>query len=234
MLYCGIAVGTERHHLCTLEEVREAEPPIRLPAVFYEPGAALEVAAAVRSLGDVTVAVAAPLTAPPPGHSHRRCDELLRARGIAPAVAAEQGLHLRESLSHLPLFAPVAQALEGTVGEGAFEVAPLIETNSEGVFSALQGRRMPARRHPLGIQRRIQELEEDHVVDEGGELWHRRIDEIEAAAAALAAHRYAVAHACWVGDAHEGVIVLPGFEVPEHFPKEGVMPAVARMPLDSR
>ena len=107
----------------------------------------------------------------------------------------------------------------------------MFETTPDGLFTALQGRRVPARRHPLGIQRRVEELEHDHVSDPGGDLWHRRIEEIEAAGVALAAHRYAVAHACWLGDPDEGVIVLPGPRIPERFSSEGVLPPVPREPL---
>jgi hypothetical protein len=67
------------------------------------------------------------------------------------------------------------------------------------------------------------------VEDIGGELWHRRIEEIDAGAAALCAHRYAVGHAWWLGDPAEGVIVLPGASLPERFPTEGVLPPVARL-----
>src|SRR3954454_4967569 len=108
---------------------------------------------------------------------------------------------------------------------------PVFETTPDGVFSALHGERVPAKRHPLGIQRRIVELREDPVEDEGGELWFRRIEEVEAAACALAARRYAVGHACWVGDPAEGVIVLPGSRLPEGFSADGVVPAVPRQPL---
>ena len=72
---------------------------------------------------------------------------------------------------------------------------------------------------------------DEHVEDPGGELWYRRIEEIEAAASALCAHRYAVGHACWVGDPDEGVIVLPGPRLPDAFSGEGVIPPVPRTPL---
>jgi len=49
------------------------------------------------------------------------------------------------------------------------------------------------------------ELIGDRVIDEGGDLWHRRIEEIDALACALCAHRFAVGHASVV----DGV-VLPG------------------------
>ena len=89
------------------------------------------------------------------------------------------------------------------------------------MFCALQGRRLPAKRHPFGMQLRIEELAGDRVIDEGGELWHRRIEELDAAACALGAHRYAVGHACWLGDPDEGVVVLPGSSVPSELPTQG-------------
>src|SRR5919206_2097421 len=58
----------------------------------------------------------------------------------------------------------------GPNGEGSFHDFPLFETNPDGVFCALQGRRLPARRHPLGMQMRIEELEGDRVMDDGGDL----------------------------------------------------------------
>ena len=42
--------------------------------------------------------------------------------------------------------------------EGAYNDFPLFETNADAVFCALQGRRLPAKRHPFGIQLRIEEL----------------------------------------------------------------------------
>jgi predicted nuclease with RNAse H fold len=69
------------------------------------------------------------------------------------------------------------------------------------------------------------------VIDEGGDLWHRRIEELDAAACALCAHRYAVGHASWLGDPEEGVVVLPGSSVPGAFSGEGVMPPVERLRL---
>jgi hypothetical protein len=69
------------------------------------------------------------------------------------------------------------------------------------------------------------------VIDEGGDLWHRRIDEIEAAAAAVCAHRFAVGHARWLGDSAEGVVVLPGSGPVHPFTTEGVLQPVTRVPL---
>jgi hypothetical protein len=230
MRYCGVVPAGRLLQLVMLEELREPEPPIRLDAAFFEPATAAQVAAEVRGLGEVVVAVGGPQVA----GEGRVCDQSLRERGVTPeGFHAEIG-HLFQQLHDLGIFAPAdapPDATEGPVADGAYSSAPVFETNADGVFCALQGRRLPARRHPLGIQMRIDELTQDQVLDGGGDLWHRRIEEIDAAAAALAAHRYAVGHACWVGDPVEGVIVLPGSRLPASFSGEGVVPAVPRQPL---
>jgi predicted nuclease with RNAse H fold len=231
MRYCGIVAGGGYQHLCTLEEVREPDPPIRLRATFFEPGSVEQVAEAVRGFGDAVVAVAAPLSPPRGDRGVRVCDEQLRRRGVFPLPYEEGGRRLFQALAGRGLYAPPAGALDGTVEDGAYETMPVFETNPDGVFCALNGQRVPAKRHPLGVQRRIVELLEDHVEDEGGELWFRRIEEIDAAAAALVAHRYALGHACWVGDPDEGVIVLPGSRLPAAFSAEGAVPPVPRAPL---
>jgi hypothetical protein len=115
------------------------------------------------------------------------------------------------------------------VPEGAYADAPLFPTDPDRVFWALQGRRLPAKRHPYGMQLRIDELEDDHIVDEGGDLWHRRIEELDALACALCAHRFAVGHASFV----DGV-VLPGTSLPHEFSTRGVMPPVERINLPDR
>ena len=231
MHYCGIEVGAGMHHLCVLREVRTEDPPVRLGARFYEPGDPSAVARVIRGLGDVVVAIGAPMTKPARGRDQRAADEALARLGIVPRPYSDAGASLFESLADLGLFQPAGDDREGNVGEGAFEETPVFETNVEAVFSALQNRRLPARRHPLGVQRRIEELRDDHVIDDGGELWHRRIDEIEAAAAAVCAHRFAVGHARWLGDPAEGVVVLPGTGPVRPFTTEGVLPPVARVPL---
>ena len=232
MRYCGIVAAGNYFVLCALEEVVLDEPPVRLQATFFEPGSVEEVVAEVRGGGEAVTAIAAPTGAPRDGGT-RECDRELRHRGVFPLPYEESGRRLFQALAGLGFYVPHADEgqVEGAVEEGAYREAPVFETNPDGVFCALQGRRLPARRHPLGIQRRIEELVEDHVVDEGGELWFRRIEEIEAAAAALAAHRYGVGHACWLGDPDEAVIVLPGSRLPPKFTGEGVIPPVPRRPL---
>ena len=197
-----------------LEEVRTPEPPIRLSAIFFEPGSAGQVAAELSSLGDVVLGIGAPLSG--------RHPELER-RGVPPQPESPEAARLVELLG-LPLFTPDAD--EGVVEEGAYHEFPVFETHADGVFSALQGRRLPAKRHPHGMQLRIEELLGDRVSDEGGDLWHRRIEELDAAACALCAHRYAVGHACWLE-----AVVLPGTGLPETFRSSGVLPQVERLQL---
>ena len=236
MHYCGVAVAESGHlQLATLQEVREPEPPIRMAAAFYEPGSPEQVAAEVQGLSqDVVVGVWAPMSGPGQGREKvRRCDELLAARGVPPlAPAPEAAAAVSSCWPRWGCSRPSPRGRKrAIVDEGAYTAAPVFETNADGIFCALQSRRLPARRHPLGLQMRIEELDGDHVIDEGGDLWHRRIEELDAAACALCAHRYAVGHACWLGDPDEGVIVLPGSKVPYEFSSQGVLPPVERLTL---
>ena len=178
--------------LALLEEVRDPEPPIRLSALFYEPGPPEEVAAELRRLGEIVVGVG-------PG-----AEPLAELLGVG-MFHAEDG---------------------EAVPEGAYTDTPLFPTDPDRVFWALQGKRLPAKRHPYGMQLRIDELEGDRIEDEGGDLWHRRIEEIDALACALCAHRFAVGHASWMDGA-----VLPGTSLPQEFSTRGVMPPVERISL---
>jgi hypothetical protein len=193
MHYCGIVPVQRLLQLALLEEVRDPEPPIRLSALFYEPGSADQLAAELRRLGDVVVGVGS---------------------GAGP---------VGEALG-LPAFEPDVDG--AVVPEGAYEETPLFPTDPDRVFWALQGRRLPAKRHPYGMQLRIAELIGDRISDDAGDLWHRRIEEIDALACALCAHRFAVGHASW----RDGV-VLPGTSLPEEFSTRGVMPPVERITL---
>lgn len=222
MRYCGVAAAGPYLQLCMLEEVRTDEPPIRLHATFFEPGAPEQVAAELRAAGEVAVGVGLPLG------ERRRADDDLRRRGVLQLPYTDAGQRLMAAAG-LALYRP--EDADGLVPDGAYAEAPVFETHPDGVFFALRGLRLPAKRHPLGIELRIEELQDEHVEDDGGDLWHRRIEEIDAAAAALAAHRYAIGHACWVGDPAEGVIVLPGSRLPDTFSGEGVIPPVPRLPL---
>ena len=240
MRYCGIAVGTELQQLCRLEEFRTDDPPIRLRATFYEPGSPAEVVEELEGLGDVAVAIGAPQGDPLDGRQVRACDAALRRRGVSPRAPLESGFALVDALEDLGLYVPDVSTdapvgpegeREGLVEDGIFREAGVFEVNVDAVFCALQGRRVPARRHPIGVLTRIDELAENRVEDSGGDLWSRRIEEIEAAAAALCAHRYAVGHAAWLGDPEEGVVVLPGSRPAQLFSSEGVIPRVPRARL---
>lgn len=224
MHYCGIVPVQRALQLAMLEEVRDPEPPIRLTALFYEPGSAPQLASELRRLGDVVVAVGAPAG----GDGSRAADEELRSRGVVPHPPHPEIARFLELLAM-----PVFEGDDGrqAIPEGAYHDAPVFETNADAVFCALQGRRLPAKRHPYGIQLRIEELLGDRITDEGGELEHRRIEELDAAACALCAHRYAVGHASWLGDPDEAVVVLPGSKLPDLFDPRGVLPPVERLHL---
>ncbi len=146
MHYCGIVPVQRSLQLAMLEEVRDPEPPIRLTALFYEPGSAAQLASELRRLGDVFVALGAPAG----GEGNRRADQELKDLGVMP-----QPPH--------PELARFVELLD-------LPDAPVFETNADGVFCALQGRRLPAKRHPFGMQLRIEELVGDRITDEGGEL----------------------------------------------------------------
>jgi predicted nuclease with RNAse H fold len=231
MHYCGVVATQGALQLAMLEEVRTPEPPIRLSALFYEPGSAADVARELHTLADVVVGVGAPLAGPSGGRPGRDCDALLLRRGVAPQPATQETRLLADLMRDMPTFAPGGEDHTGPVEEGAYRRFPVFETNADGVFYALQGRRLPAKRHPFGVWTRIEELAGDHVADDGGDLWHRRIEEIDAVVCALCAHRYAVGHASWLGEPTEGVVVLPGASIPSEFSRQGVMPPVERLHL---
>ncbi len=191
MHYCGVVPLQSELQLALLEEVRDPEPPIRLTALFYEPGTADQIAAELGRLGEIVV-------------------------GLGP------GAHPVAEALGLSVFEPDDD--DGAVPEGAYQETPLFPTDPDRVFWALQGRRLPAKRHPYGIQLRIAELIGDRINDEGGDLWHRRIEEIDALACALCAHRFAVGHASWMDGA-----VLPGTSLPQQFSTRGVLPPVERI-----
>jgi predicted nuclease with RNAse H fold len=231
MHYCGVVAMQRSLQLAMLEEVRTPEPPIRLSALFYEPGSAADVARELLTLEEVVIGVGAPLAGPRNGRPGRDCDALLLRRGVAPLAATQETRMLADLLREVPTFTPEGDDHTGAVEEGAYGRFPLFETNADGVFYALQGRRLPAKRHPFGLLKRIEELAGDHVTDDGGDLWHRRMEEIDAIVCALCAHRYAVGHASWLGDPEEGVVVLPGASIPSEFSRQGVIPPVERLHL---
>jgi hypothetical protein len=193
MHYCGVVPMQQALQLALLEEVRDPEPPIRLSALFYEPGSAEQLAAELRKLGDVVVGIGSGAHA------------LAEGLGLPTFHADDDG---------------------AAVPDGAYQETPVFPTDPDRVFWALQGRRLPAKRHPYGMQLRIAELIGDRISDEGGDLWHRRIEEIDALACALCAHRFAVGHASWTDG-----LVLPGTSLPREFSTRGVIPPVERLKL---
>src|SRR5215207_7335573 len=108
--YCGIVPLQRELQLAMLEEVRAPEPPIRLSAIFFEPGSAAQVAAELHSLGDVVVGVGAPLSG-----RHRE----LERRGVTPQPESPEAARLVELLG-VPVFSPGDDARpQGPVPEGA-------------------------------------------------------------------------------------------------------------------
>ena len=221
MHYCGVVAVRDALQLAIVEEVRATEPPIRLSVVFFEPGSPAQLRP---SCGRWTKSSSAWGR-----RSQSRAAAAPRRVGATPCwggsgcpvPAARQALELGRLLTELTVFSPDGPVSGGAVADGAYRDHPLFETNADAVFCALQGRRAPAKRHPLGVQLRIEALAGSHLEDDGGDLWHRRIEELDAAACAVCAHRYAVGHACWLGDPAEAVVVLPGSAPPEEFPHEG-------------
>ena len=57
MHYCGVVAMQRSLQLAMLEEVRTPEPPIRLSALFYEPGSAADVARLCADNPDVPVPI---------------------------------------------------------------------------------------------------------------------------------------------------------------------------------
>ena len=170
--------------LAMLEEVRTPEPPIRLSAIFFEPGSAEQVAAELRSLGESWSGLGRRFRAATLSSSAAACRRSRRAPR-RPAWWSCLGC---------PCSRPTRMTRAWST-RARIRTSRSSRRHADGVFSALQGRRLPAKRHPYGMQLRIEELLGDRVTDEGGDLWHRRIEELDAAACALCAHRYAVGHA---------------------------------------
>ena len=153
----------------------------------------------------------------------RVCDAILFRHGLPlypvpargqPTAAwerwMERGFELYAALAAIPLFRPPADGrYEGAVGEGALRHGRLCETYPDAVFCSLLGHRPSPKRTPWGLQQRIAALKLKLVIDSDGGLWHRTLDELDACAAAYAAYTLAVGRGSWVGDAEEGVIVLP-------------------------
>ena len=147
----------------------------------------------------------------------------------------QEGFALFAELESLELFRPDAAmqghgpaAYEGPVGDGALRNGRVAETYPDAVFCALLGHRPPPKRTPSGLQQRIAALKLRGVVDDDGGLWQRTLDELDAAAAAYAAHTLATGTGGWVGDPREGVIVVPVARLADRYDK---LPAPRRAAL---
>lgn len=152
----------------------------------------------------------------------RVCDALLIRRGLPlyPVPPAGRplapweawmgvGFELFGALAELGRLHPDANgAVEAPLRPGASR-GRLCETYPDAVFCALLGHRPAPKRTPEGRRTRVRALRQAGVEDAGGGLGHRTLDELDAAAAALAACALAEGTGCWVGDPAEGVIVLP-------------------------
>ena len=115
MHYCGVVAMQGSLQLAMLEEVRTEEPPIRLNALFYEPGSAADVANELHKLGEVVIGVGAPLAGPVNGRPGRDCDALLLRRGVAPQAPTQETRQLADLLRDLPTFAPGGEERTGPV-----------------------------------------------------------------------------------------------------------------------
>ncbi|QEC48977.1 DUF429 domain-containing protein [Baekduia soli] len=174
----------------------------------------------------------------------RVCDALLFRRRLPlyPVPSADQalsrwetwmavGFELFAALDGLELFRPPAAGVhEAPVGDGALRLGRLCETYPDAVFCTLLGHRPSPKRTPWGLQQRIAALRLRGVVDDDGGLWHRTLDELDACAAAYAAYALAAGQGCWVGDAREGVIVLPTLGLAERYDR---LPPPARSALSA-
>jgi len=168
----------------------------------------------------------------------RVCDALLFRRGLPlypvprvgqPHQAWEEwiyvGFELFAALAALGLHRPDSRGLEGRVKPGALSHGRLFETYPDAIFCSLLGHRPSPKRTPWGLQERIDVLKDRGVCDEDGGLWHRTLDELDACAAAYTAYSLACGVGTWVGDATEGVIVLPS---------DGLLDRYVKLPPPSR
>ena len=222
MISCGVDVGLRAQHLCTLDA--------SLAATFHPPGSVAEVAATILTLGDeVAVGIDAP--------SRGSMGLLTEGTALRERLGVKPGRYLRARVCDwelmrrgLPLYPSPMVGEEPTgwqawMGEGYALFAALeplgryvppgpgrvFETFPDAAFCALAGYRPPPKRTAAGRAERVALLARAGVRDPAG-LASRSLHELDACAAALVAHRFAVGEAGWVGDPREGVIVVP---VPE-------------------
>src|SRR5918998_971841 len=119
MHYCGVVPVQGLLQLAMLEEVRTADPPIRLSALFYEPGSADDVAHELNTLAEVVVGVGAPLAGALDGRNGRDSDALLLRRGVAPQPG-HQETHRLAGLLDTSAFTPDGGEVSGPVTQGVY------------------------------------------------------------------------------------------------------------------
>ena len=166
----------------------------------------------------------------------RVCDALLFRRGLplypVPSAAEGAARWQRWMLVGFELFAALRGDLGlyapadasgrflGTTGRFDPDRGRAFETYPDAVFCVLLGHRPEPKRTAGGRRARIAALEGAGVVGVAGEgLAQRTLDELDACAAALAAHALAAGRAQWLGDAAEGVVVLPGEALRDRYRK---------------
>ena len=156
----------------------------------------------------------------------RRAPATRRAR--APAGRGHRAARRAAGPGAVP---PEGSEGEGPIREGDYREFPLFETNADGVFCALQGRLLPAKRHPLGMQLRIEELERRPRVRRGRrslappDRGDRR-GGLRPVCPPLRGRPRLLARR-----PRPGGVVLPGSALPEQFPRQGVLPPVERLQL---
>lgn len=253
----GVDVAAKRgSHLCLLEDGEPGE----LRVTFYKPGPIDKVAKALRACRPDVVAIDAPanprhdlLAATSPLREritwlkagvHQRsrvCDALLVKRGLylysVPSSTETQpewmqaGFELFRILDEqgFTRFKPSDTRFHGAITE-ELEQRSLIETFPDAAFCVLLGHRPPPKRAPAGMKARIEALE-NQGIGTSAQLWARDGDEIDACAAAVVARAAAQQRAQWLGEASEGVLVLPGHELKDSYKREsGDGPRRERLP----
>ena len=231
MHYCGVVAMQGSLQLAMLEEVRTPEPPIRLSALFYEPGSAADVARELLTLEEVVIGVGAPLAGPRNGRPGRDCDALLLRRGVAPLAATQETRLLADLLRDLPTFAPEGDGHTGAVEEGAYGRFPAVRDQrrrrllrAPGPAAAGQAPPVRAAQADRGARRRPRHRRRRRPVAPA----HRgdRRDRLRALRAPLRRRARELA-----GRPEEGVVVLPGASIPSEFTRQGVIPPVERLHL---
>ena len=212
MRYCGVVAAQGLLQLAMLEEVRTRSRRSACARASTSRARPSRWRRSCARSDDVVVARGGPLGPPRRARGRALRRRSCRSRGVPPRRPRPRDVAgWSELLAGLVPSRPAGGRPGGRRARGRLRGDAACSRRTPTASSArCTGRRLPAQAAPArhaaadrGAARRARQ-------DDGGDLWHRRIEEIDAVAAALAAHRFAVGHACWVGDPAEGVIVLPG------------------------